>query len=667
MKKQLVLLLWIAGWIIGYGTSGQAAGILTPKNSANAAIQIRQHHVEVVINNGFAMTEVQQTFFNPNQQDMEAFYSFPLPKSASLSEVTIYSGEKEIHGEVVEKQQARQMYADERNKGDDAGLAEKNGFQSFDFLVSPVRAQQETRIRVVYYQPLDIDTGVGRYLYPLEEGNTDDAGARFWNKTTQVNGTFSLNLELKSAAPVADVRAPGYEGAAGIRKLDAGHYRLEMQLQDTDLNRDFVFYFRLQDNLPGRIELIPYRADNNSPGTFMLVVTPGIDLKSLTGGADYAFVLDVSGSMETKISTLARGVAKSLGTLQARDRFRIVAFNDSARDLTNGWLPATEENVRTWVRKVEGLSADGSTNVYDGLEMALKGLDDDRTTSIVLVTDGVTNTGIVEPREFHELMKQYDVRVFSFLMGNSANWPLMRTISESTGGYYTGVSNDDDIIGQIMTAKGKIVYESLHDATLKVSGVKVLDSTKDLFQKVYRGQQLVMFGRYEKGGDAQVSLRARLSGEDKVYSTRFQFPDIQTANPEIERLYALGRIEELETMRNIGAMETGEAESAIRDLGLNYQLVTDYTSMVVLTDAAFAERGIERRNQSRVAREVQARMVRAQQPIQDWRVDSTQPAFSHPSPSTGGGAIDPITAGIILLGLAGMALGGLRRRRPQES
>jgi len=52
----------------------------------------------VVINNGFAMTEVQQTFYNPNNQDLEAMYSFPLPKSASLSEVTIYVGEREING-----------------------------------------------------------------------------------------------------------------------------------------------------------------------------------------------------------------------------------------------------------------------------------------------------------------------------------------------------------------------------------------------------------------------------------------------------------------------------------------------------------------------------------------------------------------------------------------
>ena len=82
---------------------------------------------------------------------------------------------------------------------------------------------------------------------------------------------------------------------------------------------------------------------------------------------------------------------------------------------------------------------------------------------MVLVTDGVTNAGIVDPVEFHKLMKSHDIRVFGFLLGNSANWPLMRTICESSGGFYAGVSNDDDLVGQILLAKSKVAYEALHD------------------------------------------------------------------------------------------------------------------------------------------------------------------------------------------------------------
>ena len=109
MKKDIICFMLIVTLGMAAGTS-YAAGILTPAGSKYQPVQIRDHQVNVVINNGFAITEVHQTFYNPNTENLEAVYSFPLPKSASLSEVTIYAGEREIHGEVLEKQKARQVY-----------------------------------------------------------------------------------------------------------------------------------------------------------------------------------------------------------------------------------------------------------------------------------------------------------------------------------------------------------------------------------------------------------------------------------------------------------------------------------------------------------------------------------------------------------------------------
>jgi len=642
--------------------TADAAGILTPKGAGQAPIEIRNHHLDVVINNGFARTEVRQTFYNPNSTDLEAVYSFPLPTSASLSEVTVYVGETEIHGEVLEKQRARQVYEEERRAGGDAGLAEKNSFHSFDFNVTPVRAQQETDVRIVYYQPLEIDTGVGRYIYPLEEGGTDEAALSFWDANPKVAGSFSASLELKSAAAIADVRTPGYEGAATIDQLAEGHYKLRMDVPDASLSRDFVFYYRLADDLPGRIEVLPYRDDPDGPGTFMMIVTPGMDLKPITGGADYSFVLDVSGSMASKIATLADGVERALGQMKPGDRVRVIAFSETASEVTNGWVDATPENMRRVIADVHSLGIRGGTNVYEGLQLALADLDDDRASSVILVTDGVTNTGIVDPREFHKLMDQVDVRVFGFLMGNSANWPLMRTIADASGGFYSAVSNDDDIVGQILLAKSKITHEALHDAEVKISGVKTFNVTGDALGKVYRGQQLVLFGRYQQGGDARVTLTGRLTGEDKTYSTNFRFPDLDDENPELERLWALAQIEDLEVRQAIGELDGSEMETAITDLGLQYQLVTDYTSMVVLSDGSFESRGIERRNRDRVAKERQAQAVRASAPARQTRVDRETPAFKHRAPRIGGGAIDPLSLGLIG-GLAGLAL----RRRSKRA
>jgi Ca-activated chloride channel family protein len=665
MKKAIISILLIAVFGLSAGFS-HAAGILTPVGSRHQPIQIRDHHVNVVINNGFAMTEVQQTFYNPNIEDLEATYSFPLPKSASLSEVTIYVGEREIHGEVLEKSKARQIYEDEKSKGSETGLAEKNEFYTFEFKVHPVPANAETRIRFLYYQPLKIDTSIGRYLYPLEEGGTDDVGMSFWTTNAKVENTFSLALELKSAYPIQDVRVPGFEAAATINELEEDHYKLEMQLSDMSLSRDFIFYYRLQNDLPGRVEVIPFRDDENEDGTFMMVITPGVDLKPLTNGSDYCFILDISGSMQSKMATLKKGVMQALGKLQPEDRFRFVAFESSAQELTRDWLPANQDGLVKAQKLLEPLSAKGSTNLYAGLDLGLKRLDDDRAVNIVLVTDAVTNTGIVDPIEFHKLLQKVDVRIYGFLLGNSANWPLMQTIAETSGGFYDSISNADDIMGKLMLAGSKINYEALLDARVKISGVKVNNLTDETFKKVYRGQQLVLLGRYDRGGQARVTLEASLTGEDKTYTSEFVFPDIDTDNPELERLWALATIEKIEAMERIGNMEPSESENAIRDLGLGFQIVTDYTSMVVLSDSDFASHGIERHNQARIAREQQARAQRIQQPAKSYRVDSNKPTFRHKVPSLGGGggAIDPITAVLgVLISIVGSVKLARRRKK----
>jgi len=664
MKKHIIRFILIVA--LGMAASvSHAAGVLTPTGSKHQPAQIRDHHVNVVINNGFAITEVFQTFYNPNPENLEAMYSFPLPKSASLSEVTIYAGEREIHGEVLEKHKARQIYQDEKSRGIDSGLAEKNKFYTFEFKVYPVPARDETKIRFLYYQPLKIDTGIGRYLYPLEEGGTDETGMSFWTTNTKVENTFSMNLELKSAHPVQDVRAPGFEAAAAIDKLAEGHIKLDMQLTDMSLNRDFIFYYRLQDDLPGRVEVIPFRNDSAEPGTFMMVITPGEDLKPLTNGADYCFVLDLSGSMQSKLHTLKKGVIKALEKLKPGDRFRFVTFSSNAIELTEDWIPVSDEALNTAREILEPVTSGGSTNLYAGLTLGLKRLDDDRAANIILVTDAVTNTGIVNPQEFHKLLQKVDVRVFGFLLGNSANWPLMQTIAETSGGFYDTISNADDIMGKILMAGDKIKYEALLNAEVKISGVKVFDLTDDTFKKRYRGEQLVVFGKYQNGGDARVTLKANLTGEDKTYTSDFKFPDLDTDNPELERLWALATIEKIESRERNGQMPPTESETAIQDLGLSYQIVTDYTSMVVLSDSAFADRGIERHNQARIAREQQARATRLQQPVKSRRVDENKPAFKFKAPRLGGGggAIDPFTGGLALIFSAIAAVKLIARRK----
>ena len=159
---------------------------------------------------------------------------------------------------------------------------------------------------------------------------------------------------------------------------------------------------------------------------------------------------------------------------------------------------------------------------------------------------------------------------------------------------------------------------------------------------------------------ADVKLKGLISGQPKVYQTRFAFPATATDNPEIERLWAYATIEDaMAEMENFG--EKADLKQAVVDLGVEYGLVTDYTSMVVMRDEMFDQRGIQRSNRQRIALEETARQQRASQAPVSRRVDSQQPMYTSPRPHLGGGGHGggALDAGwlLLLLPLAWLSIG----------
>ncbi|MBN2164216.1 MAG: hypothetical protein JXR25_11165 [Pontiellaceae bacterium] len=121
---------------------------------------------------------------------------------------------------------------------------------------------------------------------------------------------------------------------------------------------------------------------------------------------------------------------------------------------------------------------------------------------------------------------------------------------------------------------------------------------------------------------------------------------MDTDNPEIERLWALSKIDE--TMQVI--REEGENDSLRRrvvDLGTEYSLVTDYTAMIVLNDEALENEGIQRRNHGRVQRERLAQTQRASQPSRSYRSDNGGTFNNQRAPGIGTGPVGPLFIGLM--------------------
>ncbi|MEJ2621217.1 MAG: VIT and VWA domain-containing protein [Candidatus Thiodiazotropha sp.] len=613
LTKQFKYLLF--GVSLFAAQSATSAGLMTPKSGDLPELEIKQHHVDVTIEDGYAITSVEQLFYNPNDQELEAIYSFPVPEKASVGEFTYWIDGQPVTGELV------------------------------------------------YIQPTHLDSVIGRYVYPLEEGGVDEEKMAFWSYNDVVSEAFSFDLKLRSSYPIDNMRLPQHPQASAtasspqewLVSLHNGQATTQSTTQQEaeaapqttpaiihKLDKDIVVYWRHQQGLPGSVDMVTHKEPGQDRGTFMLTVTPGDDLAVINEGRDWVFVLDLSGSMAGKYQSLIEGVKKGLARLSDKDRFKIILFNDNAKTLTSGYVQATGENAKRYIDKLENISPNGSTNLYAGVERGIKGLDSDRSSAIILVTDGVANVGVTEKRDFLKLLENYDVRLFSFVMGNSANRPLLEGMTKVSNGFSINISNSDDIVGQLMLVTDKLTHEALHDIDVTIRGVKVKDLTPDQIGSLYRGRQLILFGHYWGDGMADVTIEGKISGQQKTYTSRFEFPSQSTRNPEIERLWAYATIEALQNKIDYLG-EDADSRQAIVDVAQEYGLVTDYTSMVVVREEQFQQHGIDRHNQARVTKEQTARQQRAATPVASNRVDTQQPMFNKPRayPSHGGGALGP--------------------------
>ncbi|MEF1184395.1 VIT and VWA domain-containing protein [Vibrio sinaloensis] len=648
--------LFIAVLIATFSSKALAAGLLKPIGSQYKDLQIESHHVDVAIQDGYATTSIEQTFFNPNDSELEALYSFPVPQNAVVGEFIYWINGSPVIAEAVPKEKARKIYDDQKAQGNATALTEKDEYKTFDIRVYPVQPQQSVKVKLVYMQDALLEHGIGRYVYPLEEGGADVAKNSFWTRNDKVEQDFSFDVTLRSAYPVDDVRLPAHPAAVISQQADGEHTTWKANVSNhiadavqegesmqtaqasMRLDQDVVFYWRLQDGLPGRVDMVAYRDPESSKrGTVKLTFTPGDDLTRVTQGRDWVFVLDKSGSMSGKYSTLVEGVRQGLGKLPSEDRFRVVMFDSNTYDLTGGFVAVNQSNISKALQAVEQVEPSNGTNLYEGMAAAIRKLDDDRPTGIVLVTDGVANVGVTEKRRFFELMEKHDVRLFTFIMGNSANTPLLVPMTKLSNGVATSVSNADDIIGHLMSMTSKLTHQAYRNIQLDIDGVKIKDLTPEQISSLYRGEQLTVFGHYFQGGEADIKLTMDIGGEPREYRTKVMLPDTATEHPELERMWALSAIRDLQEQMDYLEQKDRDKEQAIEDIALEYGLLTDYTSLLVVEEEMFQQLGMERKNQARVLKEQSAREVKKNNPVKPTRADKNQPTFNQPTPSYSGG------------------------------
>src|SRR4051812_26617490 len=195
MKRWLIGLFCIALSAMYCAPRARAAGLLVPDGGLGGLLEIKEHDVRVVINNGVAVTTVTQVFQNAENRQVEALYTFPVPKGASVANFSMWINGKEMTGEVVEKKRAREIYDSYKAKRRDPGLLEQTDYRTFEMRIFPIAPRAEQHVQVSYYQELQFDHDTATYVYPLQTSTRPGVDSR-------AQGKFAINVDVKSEIPI---------------------------------------------------------------------------------------------------------------------------------------------------------------------------------------------------------------------------------------------------------------------------------------------------------------------------------------------------------------------------------------------------------------------------------------------------------------------------------
>ena len=108
-------------------------------------LSLRKYHVNVHIEDGFARTTIDQTYFNHEPFRLEGTFYFPLPPDASLSRLAMYVNGRLMEGGMAERQHAREVFDSIVYRMKDPALLEWVDGSTFKMRVFPLEGRQEKR------------------------------------------------------------------------------------------------------------------------------------------------------------------------------------------------------------------------------------------------------------------------------------------------------------------------------------------------------------------------------------------------------------------------------------------------------------------------------------------------------------------------------------------
>ena len=533
---------------------------------------IKSHHVNVTIDDQVAVTKVTQVFVNEGDRPAEGTYLFPLPVGAAVSNLTMYINGVPIQAQLLDAKQAQDIYTETVRRLRDPALLQYVGRGAIQANVFPIPAGEERKIEITYSQIVTADNGLINYTYPLKTDYVSNL------PVTDV----AVSVQVSSKDPISTIYSPN--PLITTSRIDDKHFKAGFETSNYLAADDFSIYYGVA-NSEITANLLTYRASATEDGYFMLMLTPPttVDTKRVIP-KDVIVVLDQSGSMQGAKWTQAQAaVAYVLKNLNPQDRFNAIVFSTGYRLYAKSLQPVSEApKAINWVN---GLDAEGGTDINAALTTATSMMDKERQTVVLFLTDGLPTEGVTDVQQILANVSKVsapNLRIFAFGVGDDVDTFLLDSLSSTYHGASVYVRPNEDIEQKVSNLYSKINSPVLTALKLDFGNVTVDDIyPADPLPDLFAGSQLVVVGRYRESGTATITLSGQINDKSQTYSYKeLSFSENAGGQPFIPRLWATRKIGVLLNQIRLHG-ETPELVDTVTRLSVRYGIITPYTSYLI--------------------------------------------------------------------------------------
>ena len=591
---------------------------LDKSGKAKAACPLKHTDVKAEISGFISRVVVTQEFVNPFKEKIEAVYTFPLPQNAAVDDMTMIIGERTIKGKILPREEAKAVYDAAKSSGKIASLLDQERPNVFTQSVANILPGDQVKITISYVETLKYEEGAYEFVFPMVVGPRYVPGTSTGRR--RGNGFAPDTDRVPDASLVTPRSLP-----AGMRSghdislevtLDAGlivenvtskSHRVDVQrpnprsaqlkLKDGPAipNKDFVLRYdvggqAIQD------ALLTHRSDKGGFFTMILQPPDRVTVSDVMP-KELVFVLDTSGSMQGFPIEKAKETMKlALDSLYPSDTFNLITFAGIAEVLFPKPVPATADNMRKAQAFLNSRSGSGGTEMMNAIKAALEPSDDQSHIRIVcFMTDGYVGN---EMEIIAEVQKHQNARVFAFGIGSAVNRFLLDKMAEAGRGEVEYVSLDDDGSAAARRFHERVRNPLLTDISIDWNGLPVADVYPQRIPDLFGAKPVVLTGRYTTSGRATIRLKGKVAGNNFVREIPVELPETMASHDVLASLWARTRVDNLMGQDYAGAQSANmkpELKSTITQLGIEYRLMTQFTSFVAVEEMVVTEGGEPRR------------------------------------------------------------------------